>query len=71
MNENERKLIKDRCSSEKSTTKHKNSFDDILRLNGYPAENNKQNASRTIKDALGVPGNTDVHILRFHTFMHG
>ena len=33
---NERKRIEDRCSTQTTTTKHQNAFDDILRLNGYP-----------------------------------
>ena len=33
---NERKRITDRCSSNRSTKEHLNTFDDILHLNGYP-----------------------------------
>ena len=33
---NERKRIEDRCSTQTTTTKHQNAFDDIFRLNGYP-----------------------------------
>ena len=33
---NERKRIQDRCSTQISTTKHQNAFDDFLRQNGYP-----------------------------------
>ena len=33
---NERKRIEDSCSTQTTTTKHQNAFDDILRLNGYP-----------------------------------
>ena len=33
---NERKRIEDRCSTQTTTTKQQNAFDDILRLNGYP-----------------------------------
>ena len=38
---NERKRIKDRCSTEILTTKHQNIFHDILCLNGYPENNNQ------------------------------
>ena len=38
---NERKRIKDRRSTEILTTKHQNTFDDILCLNGYPENNNR------------------------------
>ena len=42
---NERKRIKDRCSSNTSAKQHLNMFDDILRLNGYP-ENRIQQTKR-------------------------
>ena len=33
---NERKRIEDKCTTKSTATKHQNSFDDVLRLNGYP-----------------------------------
>ena len=39
---NERKRIKDRCSSNISAKQHLNTFDDILRLNGYPGNSIEQ-----------------------------
>ena len=33
---NERKRVDDRCSTQTTTTKHQDMFDDILRLNAYP-----------------------------------
>ena len=33
---NERKRIEDKCTTKTTTRKHQNSFDDVLRLNGYP-----------------------------------
>ena len=33
---NERKRIEDKCSTKTTARKHQNSFDDVLRLNGYP-----------------------------------
>ena len=39
---NERKRIEDRCSSRISATQHLNTFDDILRLNGYPENSIEQ-----------------------------
>ena len=33
---NERKRIKDKCSTKAMARKHQNTFDDVLRLNGYP-----------------------------------
>ena len=33
---NERKRIEDKCSTKTIARKHQNSFDDVLRLNGYP-----------------------------------
>ena len=45
---NERKRIEDRCSSHISATQHLNTFDDILRLNGYP-ENSIEQTKRPKK----------------------
>ena len=33
---NERKRIEDKCSTKAMARKHQNTFDDVLRLNGYP-----------------------------------
>ena len=33
---NERKRIEDKCTTKSTATKHQNSFDDVLRINGYP-----------------------------------
>ena len=33
---NEQKRIEDECTTKSKATKHQNSFDDVLRLNGYP-----------------------------------
>ena len=41
----ERKRIEDRCSSHISVTQHLNTFDDILRVNGYP-ENSIEKTKR-------------------------
>ena len=42
----ERKRIEDRCSSHISVTQHLNTFDDILRVNGYP-ENSIEKTKRS------------------------
>ena len=39
---NERKRIDDRCSTQTTTTKHQDMFDDILRLNAYPENSIEQ-----------------------------
>ena len=39
---NDRKRIEDRCSSNTSGKQHLNTFDDILRLNGYPESSIEQ-----------------------------
>lgn len=36
---NERKRIGDRCSTQTTTTKHHDTYDDIIRLNRYPENN--------------------------------
>ena len=41
----EQKRIEDRCSSHISATQHLNTFDDILRVNGYP-ENSIEKTKR-------------------------
>ena len=48
-----RNRIKERCP-EISTTKHQNTFNNILLLNRYPENNIKQSAPKTIIDATST-----------------
>ena len=61
---NEGKRIKDRCSSNLSARQHLNTFDDILRLNGYP-ENNIEQTKRPQNPQLNLqPDHTDWSYLK-------
>ena len=61
---NERKRIKDRCSSSISAKQHLNTFDDILRLNGYP-ENTIEQTKRPQNPLQNPqPGNTEWSYLK-------
>jgi len=61
---NERKRIKDRCSSNISAKHHLNTFDDILRLNSYP-ENSIEQTKRPQNPQLNPqPGNTEWSYLK-------
>ena len=51
----ERKRIEDRCSTQRTTTKHQNMFDDILRLNGYPENSIEQTKHRQSQRAMVIP----------------
>ena len=56
---NERKRIKDRCSSKTSARQHLNAFDDILRLNGYPENRIQQTKRPQNPQRNPQPGNTE------------
>ena len=67
---NERKRIEDRCSTHISATLHLNTFNDILRLNGYP-ENSIEETKRhkTPNETLNLPTQNG-HNLRSRTFLN-
>ena len=56
---NERKRIKDRCSSNTSARQHLNAFDDIFRLNGYPENIIQQTKRPQNPQRNPQPGNTE------------
>ena len=56
---NERKCIKDRCSSSISAKQHLNTFDDILRLNGYPEDTIEQTKRPQNPQQNPQPGDTE------------
>ena len=56
---NERKRIKDRCSTHISATQHLNTFDDILRLNGYPENSIEQTTRPQNPQRNPQPANTE------------
>ena len=67
----ERKRIEDRCSSHIFATQHLNTFDDTLRLNGYPENSieqtkRPQNPQRNPQPAHTLNG----HTLRSRTFLN-
>ena len=66
----ERKRIEDRCSAHISATQHLNTFNDILRLNGYP-ENSIEQTKRpqNPNETLNLPTQND-HTLRSCTFLN-
>ena len=55
---NERKRIKDRCFSSISAKQHLNTFDDILRLDGYPENSIEKTVPENPQQNL-QPGNTE------------
>ena len=61
---NERKRIKDRCSSNISAKQHLNTFDDILRLNGYPENSIEQTQRPQNPQRNPQPGNTEWSYLK-------
>ena len=61
---NERKRIKDRCSSNISAKQHLNRFDDILRLNGYPENSIEQTKRQQNPQRKPQPGNTEWSYLK-------
>ena len=56
---NERKLIQDRCSSHISATQHLNTFDHILRLNGYPKNSIEESKRPQHHQRNSQPANTE------------
>ena len=56
---NERKRIEDRCSSNVCVKQHLNTFDDILRLNGYLENSIKQTKRPQNPQRNPQPGNTE------------
>ena len=61
---NERKRIKDRCSSSISAKQHLNTFDDILRLNGYLENTIEQTKRPQNPQQNPQPGNTEWSYLK-------
>ena len=67
---NERKRIKDRCSSNISTKQHLNTFDGILHLNGYPEKGIEQTKRpQNPQQTLNLPTQNG-HTLRSLTFLN-
>ena len=67
---NERKHIKDRCSSNISTKQHLKTFDGILHLNGYPEKGIEQTKRpQNPQQTLNLPTQNG-HTLRFLTFLN-
>ena len=56
---NERKRIKDRCSSDISANQYLNTFDDSLRLNGYPENSIERTKCPHNPQRNPQPGNTE------------
>jgi hypothetical protein len=61
---NERKRIEDKCSTQTTTTKHQNMFDDILRLNGYPENSIDQTKHPQSHQKDSQPLNTEWSYLK-------
>ena len=55
----ERKRIEDRCSAHISATQHLNTFNDILRLNGYPENSIEQTKRPQNPKRNPQPANTE------------
>ena len=67
---NERKRIKDRCSSNISTKQHLNTFDGILHLNGYPEKGIEQTKRpQNPQQTLNLPTQNG-HTLRSLTYLN-
>ena len=61
---NERKRMEDRCSSHISAIQHPNTFDDILRLNGYPENIMEQTKRPRNPQRNPQPANTEWSYLK-------
>ena len=61
---NERKRIKEKCSSNISEKQHLNTFDDILRLNGYPENSIEQTKRQKNPQRNPQPANTEWSYLK-------
>ena len=72
---NERKRIEDRCCSHISATQHLNTFDGILRVNGYPENSIEQTKRPQNPQRKPQPANTEWLYLKipyiFERLNHG
>ena len=60
---NERKRIEDRCSTQTTSIKHQNMFDDILRINGYLEDNIDQTKHPQSHQRNSPPPNVELSYL--------
>ena len=61
---NEWKCIEERCSTQTTTIKHQNTFDDILRINGYPEDSIDQTKHLQSHQRSSPPPNVDWSYLK-------
>ena len=61
---NERKRIEDRCSTQTTSIKHQNMFEDILRINGYPEDSIDQTKHPQSHQRNSPPPNVDWSYLK-------
>ena len=61
---NERKRIEDRCSTQTTSIKHQNMFDDTLRINGYPEDSIDQTKHPQSHQRNSPPPNVDWSYLK-------
>ena len=61
---NEQKRIEDRCSTQTTSIKHQNMFDDILRINGYPEDSIDQTKHTQSHQRNFPPPNVDWSYLK-------
>ena len=61
---NERKRIEDRCSTQTTSIKHQNMFDDSLRINGYPEDSIDQTKHPQSHQRISPPPNVDWSYLK-------
>ena len=61
---NEQKRIEDRCSTQTTSIKHQNMFDDILRINGYPEDSIDQTKHPQSHQRNSPPPNVDWSYLK-------